>query len=124
MGVADDAVVEVIADWGRPVTFVVRRHFMRIGKPRFTLNDLCPFCQQRSSLLFLTCPTCGKVIIACDEDGTVYPNPPDLDDHASTTCDPWISTTTLCPECRGVHEFRYSTGEEIQQLGIAKEDYS
>jgi hypothetical protein len=96
---------------------------MEITRPKFTLNRLCPVCEQGSSLLFLTCPACGKVIIACDEEGSVFPNPQDLGVPASYPCDPWISTATRCPGCGTVQEFRFSSGEEIQQLGFSPTDY-
>lgn len=97
---------------------------MRIGRPKFTLNRNCPVCEQGTSLLFLTCPSCGKVIMACDEEGTVFVSPPSLADQATYPCDPWVSTITRCPACKTVQEFYYSSGEEIQNLGINPTDYS
>ena len=97
---------------------------MEQGKPKFTLNRVCPVCEQGSSLLFLTCPNCGNVVIACDEEGTLFPNPKDLALQADYSCDPWISTATQCPECASVQQFRFSTSEEIQSLGFRSLDYS
>jgi hypothetical protein len=96
---------------------------MKSGKPRFVLNRFCPACEQ-GSLLFLTCPGCGKVIVACDEEGTLFPDPKNLDQQAPYPCDPWISTVTRCPQCQNIQKFRFSSGEEIQQCGITREDYS
>jgi hypothetical protein len=97
---------------------------MEMSRPKFTLNRLCPVCEQGSSLLFLTCARCGKVIIVCDEEGTLFPNPMDLEDQADYPCDPWISTVTKCPACQTVQEFRFSSGEEIQGLGFSPVDYA
>ena len=97
---------------------------MRVSKPKFTLNRICPVCQQASSLFFLTCPSCGKVIMACDEDGTVFASQPSLNDQANYPCDAWVSTVTKCPHCESVREFQYSSDVEIQRLGIAPADYS
>jgi hypothetical protein len=38
-----------------------------------------PAREQGSSLLFLTCQSCGQVIIACDEKGTLFPNSTDME---------------------------------------------
>src|SRR5262245_17792587 len=97
---------------------------MKIKKPKFTLNAPCPICEQGSSLVFLTCPSCGTVIIACDEEGSVFPDPQDLSQTANYSCDPWISTTTHCLQCDATREFRFSSGEEIQNLGFSAADYS
>ena len=74
--------------------------------------------------MFLTCPSCGKVIIACDEEGTLFPNPKDLTLQANYSCDPWISTVTQCPQCATVQQFRFSTGDEIQSIGFSPLEYS
>jgi Zn ribbon nucleic-acid-binding protein len=97
---------------------------MNISRPRFMLKGFCPVCEQGSSLLFLTCPVCAKVIIACDEEGTLFPNPKDLNQQADYPCDPWISTITKCPQCQTTQEFRLSSGEEIQECGFTPQDYS
>jgi hypothetical protein len=97
---------------------------MEMDTPKFTLNRLCPVCEQASSLLFLTCPACGKVILACDEDGSVFPDPKNLDQLASYPCDPWVSTISLCPHCGTIQEFRLSSGKEIQTMGFTPRDYT
>ena len=96
---------------------------MSSDKPRFTLNRPCPVCEQ-GALLFLTCPTCRKVVVACDEEGSLFPNPQDLEKQADYPCDAWISTVTKCPACQTIQEFRLSSGEEIQQAGFRPGDYS
>jgi ribosomal protein S27AE len=96
---------------------------MKIQKPKFTLKRTCPNCGQGSALLFLTCPNCKAVIIACGEEGTVFPDPKDLANQASWSYDPWTSTVTKCPHCRKEASFAYSTGEDIQNLGFSPHQY-
>jgi hypothetical protein len=91
---------------------------------KFTLNRVCPVCEQGSSLLFLACPGCGTVVLACDEDGTLFPDPKQLKNQADYSCDPWISTIMKCPGCGAVPEFRLASAEEIQKLGFEPKDYS
>jgi hypothetical protein len=96
---------------------------MKIEKPKFTLKNACPNCGQGAALLFLTCPNCDAVIIACDEEGSVFPDPKDLAKQASWSCNPWVSTVTKCPHCAKEGNFSFSTGKEIQNLGFTPHQY-
>jgi len=96
---------------------------MRIQEPKFRLKQSCPNCDQAGALLFLTCPNCQGVIIACDEEGSVFPEPRDLTKQASWPCDPWVSTVTKCPHCEEEGEFSFSAGGEIQALGFTPDQY-
>lgn len=96
---------------------------MKIEKPKFTLKQFCPNCDQGEALLFLTCPNCQSIVIACDEEGSVFPNPKDLSRQASWSCDPWSSTVTKCPHCEKEGEFFFSTGVEILRLGFSLDAY-
>lgn len=91
---------------------------VRIEKLLWKLDEFCPVCGQGSSLTFLTCPECSRTIIACDEEGTVFPNPGDLTEQAETVCDVWISTYTRCPHCAAETELRFSTEEEVRCTGL------
>ena len=97
---------------------------MKIQKPIWNLNATCPVCEQGGSLVLLTCPNCATVIAACDEDGSVFPNLTDLQQTTSVTCDPRISTTTRCPTCDALNEFRHATSNEIADSGLTPEQYS
>src|SRR6476619_4493935 len=40
----------------------------------------CPCaCGGEGALVFISCPSCGQISLICDEVGTVFPNPRDLD---------------------------------------------
>lgn len=96
----------------------------KVDEPRWTSEQLCPVCQQGSSLVFLTCPKCCKVILACDEEGTAFPEPHDLTIQSDASCDVWVSTVTKCPGCQEVVAFRFSSSQEIQGMGFSPKDYS
>ena len=97
---------------------------MKYSLRKFTLNRPCPACEQGTALLFLTCPNCGKVIIACDEEGAIFHDPTDLSKVENYSCEPWNSTVTRCPRCETEREFRLSRIEEIAKLGFSPEEYS
>jgi len=97
---------------------------MRIQKPAFTLHKACPRCRQGSSLTFFTCQHCEKIILVCHEEGTVFPNPHDLTQETAWICEVWQSPCTTCPHCQREGEFRFSTGEEIQQYEFRYEEYT
>jgi len=95
---------------------------MEVDKPVWKLKFICPVCEQGSSLTLLTCPSCGHVLAACDEDGTVFPDPRRLDIR-DDACDPWPSEQMQCPKCGGSVHFTSSTADEIQAFGLSKDDY-
>ncbi len=108
---------------GSEIQSLVRWKGLRVQRPKFTLNQICPVCEQGSSLVFLTCPQCAKLILACDEEGTVFPNPCDLSLQAAWPCDVWQSTVTKCPHCLDVGEFAFATGDQIQAAGVRQDEY-
>ena len=89
---------------------------------RHKLKRECPACRQGPTLVFLTCPSCGLVVLACDEAGCVYADPLKLDDMWSASCDVWMSTTTECPRCRRIQEFSYSTIADILASGRSRDE--
>jgi hypothetical protein len=90
---------------------------------RFTLRAPCPNCAQPGSLVFLSCTACRTIILACAEEGSVFPEPLDLSVQATWTCDPDRSHVTRCPTCAIPVEFRFATGDEIQALGFRPGQY-
>jgi hypothetical protein len=72
---------------------------MNIVQPEWHLKGkTCPcICGGEGSLLFLSCPACGAVMLACNEVGTVFSNPQDLDDGPYLSRLP--SDADTCPRC-------------------------
>ena len=66
---------------------------MQVRSPVWTLKELCAACGQCLCLVFVAYPGCGRLAIVCDEEGSVFVNPPDL---ASLPHDP---ATAACPGC-------------------------
>jgi hypothetical protein len=97
-----------------PPSFILR-------KPR------CPcFCGGEGFLTFITCLECGHVALACDELGTVFPEPRDLTVPAcGSSLGLSGSENDRCPQCKTVPlaDFRNSTGEEIQAIGFLPSEY-
>ena len=93
---------------------------MNVVAPTFELRAPCPCCGQ-GGLSFSTCPTCQRVVLICEEVGTVFPDPQDL----SQTTPQLYGGGATCPSCGGppLREFRASTSDEIKALGFTHEDY-
>ena len=103
-----------------PLERGVRR--MKHDASVLALKQPCPVCEQ-GELIFLTCPVCEKVVVACNEEGSLFPTPTELATAAPWSCDVWISATTKCPHCNAVHEFRLSTETEIHDAGVLRGHY-
>jgi hypothetical protein len=76
-------------------------------------------------LVFITCPGCGYVALACDKVGTVFPTPRDL---SVPPCGSWFAASgshESCPGCSKAPQldYEYSTGEEIQRTGFMPSEY-
>jgi hypothetical protein len=86
-------------------------------------NQRCPcLCGGEGFLVFISCPACGHVALLCDEVATVYPQPHDLNQK---TCG-WLHDDA-CPKCPvfgkvELAQFRYSTIEDIRQIGFSSDD--
>jgi hypothetical protein len=100
---------------------------MEVKGPSFRLREArCPcICGGEGLLVFITCPGCDYVTVACDEVGTLFHGPPDLRDVPGGS---WLGRDSqgTCPKCRKVtvEAFRPSTGEEIQALGFTPAEYT
>jgi hypothetical protein len=91
---------------------------MELRKPTWRLRALCPVCGQGSCLALLACPACDRLIVACEEEGTVFPDSRNVIvtvGHAPT----------LCPGCgqRQLTEFVPATDVAIQSSGFTVADY-
>lgn len=91
---------------------------MEIRKPVWYLKKLCPECEQGDSLILVKCPQCGKILVQCDEELTVF-----LDYKNVSKKN--IYSGKLCPKCNKakIDTFIPLDAEEIQSLGFSKEDY-
>ena len=96
---------------------------MKIKEPIYNLKSpRCECCSGQGALCFATCPDCGHIALVCDEVGTTFFNPKNLEEAKyggieDPTCD--------CVKCNNIHisKFKHSTQEEIQSLGYCREDY-
>ena len=74
-------------------------------------------------LVYLSCPPCGKVVLACDEVGNVFDNL--QDPLASAPLVLWRSAGHRCPRCREVSlaAFQLATEEDLIRAGIGRDDF-
>ena len=96
---------------------------MEIIPPTWCLrNPRCECCDEQGALCFSTCPNCGYVVLICDEVGTVFPNPKDLEEGIYGAID---ASSYVCPSCGKISfaEFINSTSDEIQKLGFTTDEY-
>jgi endogenous inhibitor of DNA gyrase (YacG/DUF329 family) len=92
---------------------------VRVVPPTWWMRRECPSCGQGSSLAFMSCPGCGRLIVVCQEEGTVFPEPRDL----SVTAEGDFSSA-ICPGCeRPVTDFAEATDAAIPSAGFTAADY-
>lgn len=82
----------------------------------------CKCCSGQGALCFSSCPSCGHIVLICDEVGTTFPDPRNLEDVVYGAID---EPNCNCPNCAKVHfcDFINSSGEEIQALGYKVSEY-
>jgi len=96
---------------------------MQINLPTWSLRGIrCQCCSGQGALCFSTCPACKAVVLICDEVGTVFQDPRDLEAAVYGGLD---DPTCLCAQCgkSRLSSFRNSTSEEIQASGFSVEAY-
>ena len=73
--------------------------------------------------MYLSCPRCGKVVLACDEIGNVFDNL--REPMASAPLVLWRSASHRCPGCREVSlaRFQLATEDDLTRAGVAREDF-
>jgi hypothetical protein len=87
--------------------------------PKWFLKRRCPICEQGSSLLLVSCPACGHLAVACQEEGTFFLTPEE---------DTLVVSAGLsmgCPTCgkKRSSEFLPATDEAIRAAGLTSRDY-
>jgi uncharacterized Zn-finger protein len=90
---------------------------MNFIEPSWFLKQVCPYCEQGSSLSFNTCEECKSVVLICIEEGSLFPNPNDLLEIQA-------GEDNNCPYCQKLDSFRLSTSHEIQSLGFKPGEYA
>lgn len=98
---------------------------MNIARPEWHLQNVpCPCsCGGQGALLFLVCPHCSLVVLACDEVGTIFPNPLNLKTGPQLSR---VHENNLCPGCISITlpDFESANSDQIQAAGFKVGDYS
>jgi hypothetical protein len=90
---------------------------------KLLLKKPCPACGQGFSLVPLRCPHCFATVLACEEDGTVFPKLDDLSQQSTAVCDVWHSAFTRCPRCLQEALFDFAGAADVRRAGGASDDY-
>ncbi|MDN7133709.1 hypothetical protein JNO04_15290 [Halomonas sp. MC140] len=88
---------------------------MKIVAPSwFIKGKVCPCCGQGNPEFF-SCPSCGHIVLVCLENGTIFPEPRNMNTS--------MQSANLCIECRAVSfvNFKSATDEQLVKLGYAGE---
>ena len=96
---------------------------MQFVEPTWSLRSpRCPCCDDEGSLVFYTCPTCGHVVVVCDEMASVYPDPKNVEIVLYPDTPGFRDS---CPKCTetAISEFRPSNSEEIRNAGFNVGEY-
>ena len=81
------------------------------------LTRLCPHCGQGSSLVLVSCPTCGRLGLECEEEGSIF-------DDARSPTKP-VPGETPCRGCGrvAVADFIHASDEVIRAHGFSAGEY-
>ena len=94
---------------------------MKVREPIWTMTRLCPVCEQGSCLAFVACPSCGQIAVQCEEEGSVFLDPRNLESQSSARPD-----SSRCPGCGGrpVSDFEPATDVAIRAAGFSTAEYA
>lgn len=92
---------------------------VQIQDSRWHLKRNCPICEQGSSLLLVSCPSCDHLAVRCEEEGTFFMTP----DEDTIVVSARISME--CPTCgkKTTSEFVPATDEVIRAAGLSTDDF-
>jgi len=92
---------------------------VQVQVPKWFLKRVCPICEQGSSLLLVSCPSCSHLAVACQEEGTFFLTA-DEDTVVSSA-----GLSLACPTCgeKATSEFVPATDEVIRAAGLSTDEY-
>jgi hypothetical protein len=92
---------------------------MEVIPPEFELSGRrCPCCDGQGALIFERCKKCDLLTLVCDEVGTIFANPRDLDLATA------LSIGSPCPRCKAPDgNARPATSEEIRNAGFSANEF-
>jgi hypothetical protein len=91
---------------------------MEVKNPTWRLAGRCPACDQ-GTLVFRVCPVCSLLLVICEDEGAVFPDPRNLREVFD------YPRGDLCPSCGGVslERFAAATDTQIQNWGLQAGEY-
>ena len=92
---------------------------MQTREPTWYLKRLCPVCEQGTCLVLIACPTCARLAVQCEEEGTRF-----LDPHVLPTDVPVPPDDMPCP-CGNtiLRDYVPATDQQILKAGFTAADY-
>lgn len=92
---------------------------MEIRRPTWTLQQLCPECEQGDALMLCACPKCARLVAICCEEGSVFLDIHDIGEVSES------SEEADCPSCGSLKlsSFVPATDVQIRQAGLRPGEY-
>jgi endogenous inhibitor of DNA gyrase (YacG/DUF329 family) len=92
---------------------------VQVQDPKWHLKRPCPICEQGSSLLLVSCPSCGHLAVTCEEEGTFFMTPEEDTVVVSARM------SMACPTCskKTTSEFVPATDKVIRAAGLSTDDF-
>lgn len=90
---------------------------MQVDALVWRLKSLCPVCGQGSCLAIVSCPGCGHLAVACEEEGTLFTEFRDLSSA--------MNASGVCPGCAKVplSSFTPARDDAILAFGLTPAEY-
>jgi hypothetical protein len=94
---------------------------MELNPPVWLLPNDCSVCHQGSALVLSVCLACNHLLVICDEEGSVFPNPRQLEAHGH----PLTHIGTTCPTCSTtpISSFRAASDQDLTRAGFKPGEY-
>ena len=90
---------------------------MKIDHPIWHLRMPCSVCGQGSALALSACPTCGDIVVVCDEEGSYLPDPRATESRDVSSLS-W--GTTKCANCRSVLVAQFEPAAGVAIFGTRR----
>jgi hypothetical protein len=96
------------------------RSIVQTREPTWYLKRLCPVCEQGACLVLIACPTCARLAVRCEEEGTLF-----LDPQLPTADAPVAPDDLACPCCGKtiLRDYVPATDQQILKAGFTAADY-
>jgi hypothetical protein len=98
-----------------------RFRVVQAREPIWTMTRLCPVCGQGSCLVFIACPSCGRLAVRCQEEGSLFLDPRNLEARSTAG-----APSAACRGCGAypVAQFKPASDAAIRSGGFSSSEYA